>query len=27
VSSQARERVYVLFCGVAGAFSLVVGAI
>jgi hypothetical protein len=27
VSSQARERVYVVFGGVAGAFSLVVGAI
>jgi hypothetical protein len=27
VSSQARERVYVAFGGVAGAFSLVVGAI
>ena len=27
VSSQARERVYVVFGGVAGAFSLVVGTI
>ncbi len=27
VSSQARERVYVAFGGLAGAFSLIVGTI